>query len=142
MPPQHDDDALRPAAWFGPWKQDRDVPVETPPELRLPWHDVFVCHRDGSVSLHLLSISLDPSAPADGVHRVEAHWRGDTLVYRAPNDAEVDLAQFRGGHFQMEGDGLRRHYRRIDPAELPESQRPLLEANRPISGDESGGGGT
>lgn len=119
--------------WLGAWKRDLEEPAETPPDKHLIWHDAFVIHPDGSVSVHLLAISPQPTDSPDGVYRMETRWQGETLFYRLANGLEVELAGWRDGRFEMVGDGLRRSYRRIEPGELPAIHQPLLDAERPLS---------
>lgn len=128
------------SSWQGIWKRDREEPTATPPGKHLLWHDVFVAHPDGSVSVHLLAVSPQPTDSPDGVYRMETLWRDGTLFYRLANGLEVELADWRDGHFEMEGDGLRRIYRRIEAGEVVELHRPLLDADRPLSTAQSPNG--
>lgn len=116
----------------GIWRIDREVEAQTPADKHLLWHDAFVCHSDGSISVYLFGMSPEPDAPTDGIYRLESLWKGDTLFYRLPNGIEVELATFHDGRFEMEGDNRIRSYRRITPEELLPDFRPLLDTNRPI----------
>ena len=116
----------------GIWRIDREVEAPTPPGKHLTWHDAFVCHPDGSVSVYLLNLSPEPDDPADGIYRLESVWKGDTLFYRLPNGIEVELGTFRDGRFETEGDNRKRSYRRITSEELLPAYRPLLDTSRAI----------
>lgn len=121
-----------PVARQGIWKLDYEEPLDSATEKSLLWHVVFVCHADGTLSVQLLSLSPAAGQPEDGAYRVEGSWRGDTLFYRLPNQVEVELATFVDGHFETEGDGLRRVYRRAQPSELLPPELPLLDAKRAV----------
>jgi hypothetical protein len=116
----------------GIWRIDREEEASTPPGTHLTWHDVFVCHPDGSISVYLLSLSPEPDDPADGIYRLESAWKGDTLFYRLPNGIEVALGTFREGRFETAGDNRVRIYRRITAEELLPAYRPLLDTSRSI----------
>lgn len=122
-----------PAPWCGIWKIARDEPIETPANQHLVWYATFVCHSDDTVSVHMLGDSTLPGWPADGVFRLASSWQGDTLFLQMPGSRETGFATFRDDRFVMEGDRLRRLYRRASPEELIPTERPLLDSKRAIT---------
>jgi hypothetical protein len=121
-----------PAGSVGVWKIDKDEPAAAAPGKSLLWHDTFVYHQDGTLSLQLLTVSPRGNESKDGVYRLETFWEEGTLFYRLPGGVKVELAAFRNHRFEMDGDGARRLYRRVEPSELNARELSLLDAARPV----------
>jgi hypothetical protein len=121
------------APWRGIWKIARDEPAETPSDQRLIWYATFVCHADDTVSVHLLGNSTLPGWPEDGVFRLATSWQDDTLFVQMPGSDKTRFATFIDDRFVMEGDHVRRLYRRASPEELIPTERPLLDSKRAIT---------
>ncbi len=63
----------------------------------------------------------------DDIYRFKAKWNGDDLYWRTPSDKWERFARWRGGRFEIERDGIRWRFAKVnDPQHWREYQQYLL----------------
>jgi hypothetical protein len=83
-------------------------------------------YQAGQVTLRLITLGKVSWRSPDDIYVLTARWQGDTLQYLTPVGQWIDLAVFEAGHFVASGDGTRRVFARITPAQIAEFSAGLL----------------
>lgn len=114
----------------GLWQQSREVPATGAPGKSLD--DTYTFRYEGGlVTLRLLVISSADWKVDDGFYVLKSRWEGNTLYYLPPVGQWTDLATFENGKFVMYGDGKKREYDRIQPAQVADFSKDILKPDRP-----------
>jgi hypothetical protein len=83
-----------------------------------------------ATTLRLITLGKVSWRSPDDVYTLTARWHGDTLQYLTPVGQWIDLAVFEAGRFVAVGDGTRRVFARIAPAQIAEFSAAILVPDR------------